>query len=245
MLKELPSRGTSVDWRTESRGTLNFQQEASPAQEKSTGTWVRSGTGLLWVVRGGRAQPVLLALVGPRSATCLEGTTVTSSPGIFSSFRSRKPVFPPPRSAAVGNCSGYLAVKQGLTAEWRHKNKQMHPKQHSTPTTLAGSGSSWQRAGRKVAAPRPRGTSWVGVPTTSAEDEIETQEEPNFPTPLIWPGFCRTQPWLQAGYDPSFPADLSHHQELGQVPRDPVLMLLLPSSTGGRSREGSELGQPW
>lgn len=151
------------------------------------------GKGWDRVMRGerGRAHPVLLAFVGPQWARCLEGTTVTSPPGIFSSFRSYKPVFPPPHSAAVGNCSGYLAVKPGLTAEWRHKNKQTHPKQHSTPTTLAGSGSSWQRAGKKVAAPRPRGMSWVGVPTTFAEDEMETQEEPNLLIPLICPGFCR------------------------------------------------------
>lgn len=186
----------------------------------------------------------MLALVGPQLARYLEGTTVTSPPGIFSSFRSRKPVFPPPRSAAVGKCSGYPAVTPGLTAEWRHKNNQMHPKQHSTPTTLAGSGSSWKRAGRKVAAPRPRGTSWVGVLATSTEDEMEPQEEPNLSTPLICPGFCRARPWLQAGYNPSFPADLSHHQELGQVPQDSVLALLLPSSTRGRSWEGSELDWP-
>ena len=93
-------------------------------------------------------------------------------------------------------------------------------------------------------APRPRGTSWVGISTTSAEDEIETQEEPSLPIPLICPSFRRARPWLQAGYDPSFPAGLSHHQELGQVPQDPVLMLLLPSSTRGCSREGSELGWP-
>lgn len=180
-------------WRKESRGTLNIQQERSPVQEKSTGAWVRGGIGSLWGIERGRAHPLLLALVGPQLASCLEGPTATWPPGIFSSFRSRKPVFPPSRSAARRhNCSGYLAVKPGLTAEWRHKNKQTHPKQHSAPTTLAGSGSSWQRAGRKVAAPRPRGTSWVGVPTTSTEEEIETQGEPNLPTPLICPGFCTT-----------------------------------------------------
>lgn len=176
---------------------------------------------------------MLLALVGPQSVRCPEGTTVTMPHGIFSSFRSHKPVFPPLCCAAVGNCSGYLAVKPGLTAEWRHQSKQMHPKQHSTPTTSAGSGSSWHRAGRKVAAPRPRGTSWLGIPITSAQDEIETQEEPNLLTPLICRGFCRAQPWTPAGYDPSFPADLSHHQELGQVLQDPVLMLLLTSSIRG------------
>lgn len=119
-----------------------------------------------------------VALAGPQSARCLEETTVTSLLGIFSSFRFRKPVFPPPCSAAGGNCSGYLAVKPGLMAEWCHKNKQMHPKHHSTTTTTSsGSGSSWQRDVRKVAAPRPRRISWVGVSTTSDEDEIKTHEE--------------------------------------------------------------------
>lgn len=182
VLKELPSRGISAGWRKESRGTFNIQQETSPAQEKSTGAQVRGGRGLLWGVRGGRAHPV-----GPQAARCLEGTTATSPPGILSSFRSRKPVFPPPRAAAIGNCSGYLAVKPGLTAEWRHENKQMHPKQHPTPTNHLGwkwllPAEGWQEGGSSQA---PRATFWVGVPATSAEGEIETQEEPNLPTPLI------------------------------------------------------------
>lgn len=125
--------------------------------------------GSLWGVRGGRALPVLPACVGHqlvRSSRDHSGITATWH---HLEPESLKPVFPPPCSAAIGNCSGYLAAK------WHCKNKQMHPKQHLAPTTGAGSGCSWQGAGREVAAPSPRGTSWLGVPTTPTEDETDSR----------------------------------------------------------------------
>lgn len=137
---------------------------------------------------------------------------------------SLEPVFPFPCSAAIGNCSGYLAAK------WHGKNQQMHPKQHLAPTTRAGSG--WQGAGRVVAAPSPSGTSWVGAPATSTEDE--TPEETNLPRALN----------SHTGCDPSFPADLRCHLELGWALQHPVLTFPLPSSTRGRNWEGTELGWP-
>lgn len=80
---------------------------------------------------------------GTTVALLLHSITLSLSP--LSQF------FHPP--AAIGNCSGYLAAK------WHFKNKQMHPKQHLAPATWAGTGCSWQGAGREVAAPSPRATS--------------------------------------------------------------------------------------